>query len=101
MSQGGVQSSSLKENAQMDIVRNADGTLVVPLQQERRHQSDDAAQTPPSTLMAKSRRPHPNRRPASCIRARAGMTRPLPSGITSKTPIVNPSYRPQAVANKP
>ena len=31
----------------MDIVRNADGTLVVPLPQERRHQSDDAAQTPP------------------------------------------------------
>ena len=30
----------------MDIVRNADGTLVVPLQHERRHQSDDAAQTP-------------------------------------------------------
>ena len=30
----------------MDIVRNADGTLVVPLQQERRHESDDATQTP-------------------------------------------------------
>jgi hypothetical protein len=25
----------------MDIIRNADGTLVVPLQQERRHQPDD------------------------------------------------------------
>lgn len=29
----------------MDIIRNADGTLVVPLQHERQHQSDDAAQT--------------------------------------------------------
>ncbi len=27
----------------MDIVRNADGTLVVPVQAERRHESDDAA----------------------------------------------------------
>ncbi|MCU1426499.1 MAG: hypothetical protein JWL83_499 [Actinomycetia bacterium] len=27
----------------MDIVRNADGTLVVPVQQERRHETDDAA----------------------------------------------------------
>jgi hypothetical protein len=29
----------------MDIVRNADGTLVVPVQEERRHQADDRADT--------------------------------------------------------
>src|ERR1700722_18583124 len=46
MSQSVVQPRQLKENAKMDIVRNSDGTLVVPLQHERRHQSDDAAQTP-------------------------------------------------------
>ena len=28
----------------MDIVRNADGTLVVPVQPERRHDADDAAE---------------------------------------------------------
>ena len=28
----------------MDIVRNADGTLVVPVQQERRHETDDSAE---------------------------------------------------------
>ena len=31
----------------MDIVRNTDGTLVVPLQAERRHPTDDGASTPP------------------------------------------------------
>jgi hypothetical protein len=31
----------------MDIVRNADGTLVVPLQGERRHQADEGAEAPP------------------------------------------------------
>ena len=30
----------------MDIVRNADGTLVVPVQQERRPDPDDAASPP-------------------------------------------------------
>jgi hypothetical protein len=30
----------------MDIVRNADGTLVVPVQPERRHETDDDADTP-------------------------------------------------------
>jgi hypothetical protein len=30
----------------MDIVRNADGTLVVPIQQERHHQADDGADSP-------------------------------------------------------
>ena len=30
----------------MDIVRNADGTLVVPVQQERRPEPDDAASAP-------------------------------------------------------
>jgi hypothetical protein len=29
----------------MDIVRNADGTLVVPVQQERHHEADDTADT--------------------------------------------------------
>ena len=29
----------------MDIVRNADGTLVVPLQQERRHETNDGSDT--------------------------------------------------------
>ena len=29
----------------MDIVRNADGTLVVPVQQKRRHQTDDSVET--------------------------------------------------------
>ncbi len=29
----------------MDIVRNADGTLVVPARQERRHETDDSADT--------------------------------------------------------
>lgn len=28
----------------MDIVRNADGTLLVPVQQERRHETDDSAE---------------------------------------------------------
>jgi hypothetical protein len=31
----------------MDIVRNADGTLVVPVQQERQHHTDDDAGTSP------------------------------------------------------
>jgi hypothetical protein len=31
----------------MDIVRNADGTLVVPVPQERHHETDDGADTPP------------------------------------------------------
>jgi len=30
----------------MEIVRNPDGTLVVPVQQERRHEPDDSADTP-------------------------------------------------------
>ena len=30
----------------MDIVRNADGTLVVPVQQERRHETEDSTETP-------------------------------------------------------
>jgi len=30
----------------MDIVRNPDGTLVVPVQQERRHEADESADTP-------------------------------------------------------
>ena len=85
----------------MDIVRNADGTLVVPLQHERRHQSDDAAETPPETRMTKSGRPPLNRRPASCIQAKAATTRRLPNGTISRTPIVNLSYRPQAADNKP
>jgi hypothetical protein len=29
----------------MDIVRNADGTLVVPVREERRHETDDGAET--------------------------------------------------------
>jgi D-lyxose ketol-isomerase len=29
----------------MDIIRNADGTLVVPAQQERQHETDDAVET--------------------------------------------------------
>lgn len=29
----------------MDIVRNADGTLVVPVQQERQHETDDSTDT--------------------------------------------------------
>jgi hypothetical protein len=32
----------------MDIVRNADGTLVVPLRQERKHENDDDGGTPSS-----------------------------------------------------
>ncbi|MDQ1507897.1 MAG: hypothetical protein QOD57_5624 [Actinomycetota bacterium] len=32
----------------MDIVRNADGTLVVPVPQERRHEADDGADTRPA-----------------------------------------------------
>ena len=31
----------------MNIIRNADGTLIVPVQQERRHESDDAADVSP------------------------------------------------------
>ena len=31
----------------MEIVRNADGTLVVPVQQERRHETDDEADASP------------------------------------------------------
>ena len=33
----------------MDIVRNADGTLVVPVQQERQPEADDGADTPSVT----------------------------------------------------
>jgi hypothetical protein len=32
----------------MDIVRNADGTLVVPVRQERHHQAEEGADTPPA-----------------------------------------------------
>jgi hypothetical protein len=32
----------------MDIVRNADGTLVVPVRQERHHQAEDDADTSPA-----------------------------------------------------
>jgi hypothetical protein len=42
----------------MDIVRNADGTLVVPVQQERRPAADDAA-APPSEDAPATRVLHP------------------------------------------
>jgi len=32
----------------MEIIRNADGTLVVPVQPERRHDSDDSAESGPA-----------------------------------------------------
>ena len=32
----------------MDIVRNADGTLVVPVKPQRQHDGDESADTPPS-----------------------------------------------------
>jgi hypothetical protein len=38
---------NLKENCPMDIVRNADGTLVVPVQPERQSATEDGADTPP------------------------------------------------------
>ena len=40
----------------MDIVRNADGTLVVPVKEERRHDTDEAADT---TSGAVDRESHP------------------------------------------
>jgi hypothetical protein len=40
----------------MDIVRNADGTLVVPLRQERKHESDDDGDT--SSVGADGEAPH-------------------------------------------
>jgi hypothetical protein len=52
----------------MDIVRNADGTLVVPLQQERRHHADDGSdaspvdaegETSPTTAAPTTRLLHP------------------------------------------
>ena len=42
----------------MDIVRNADGTLVVPVQQERRPDPDDAA-SPPADGAPATRVLHP------------------------------------------
>jgi hypothetical protein len=36
----------------MDIVRNADGTLVVPVPPERRHETDDDGDTPPVSAEA-------------------------------------------------
>jgi hypothetical protein len=38
----------------MDIVRNADGTLVVPVRQERKHEADDDADTSPSGAEAEA-----------------------------------------------
>lgn len=45
----------------MDIVRNADGTLVVPVQAERLHESDDAAdaETTPARAAETARVLHP------------------------------------------
>ncbi len=45
----------------MDIVRNADGTLVVPVQAERLHESDDAAdaETTPARAAETTRVLHP------------------------------------------
>src|SRR5437588_8953292 len=43
----------------MDIVRNADGTLVVPVHQERRHETDDGADTPPVDAEPTTRVLHP------------------------------------------
>jgi hypothetical protein len=42
----------LKENRPMDIVRNADGTLVVPVQEERQHETEEgeAAETNPEPM---------------------------------------------------
>jgi hypothetical protein len=45
----------------MDIVRNADGTLVVPVQQTRHHETDDAAdgESTPSNAAPTTRVLHP------------------------------------------
>ena len=45
----------------MDIVRNADGTLVVPVQQARHHETDDAAdgESTPSNAAPTTRVLHP------------------------------------------
>ena len=43
----------------MDIVRNADGTLVVPVPQERRHETEDSAEGAPVDREPTSRVIHP------------------------------------------
>lgn len=79
----------------MDIVRNADGTLVVPVQQEGQHATDAADTSTTGGGDATS--------PTSQVltRGKVGTTRRSLSGISNRTPIANPSSRPQPDERRP
>ena len=75
----------------MEIVRNADGTLVVPVTPQRHHADDDEADTVADGESA----PKPGRtHDVVCsIPARVGTTKRWPSGTPRRIPIVRPSCR--------
>ena len=68
----------------MDIVRNADGTLVVPVAPERQHTADGEEGAAPTPRRTTGRPPA-----CSCIRAREATTRRWRSGTSSRTPIAS------------
>ena len=74
----------------MDIVRNDDGTLVVPVAAERRHDSEDDGDTAPASAET-TRVLHPGE---------GGYDEALAEWDLSRTPTASPSCRPRADARK-
>ena len=81
----------------MDIVRNSDGTLLVPVVPERKHAADDAGSdappgaevdTAPVEADPATRLLHPGE---------GGTTKRWPSGTCSRIPIASRSCRPPVV----
>ena len=82
----------------MEIVRNDDGTLVVPVQPGRAHDTEDAADSPDGD--GDGGRPTPRRAPGCSIPARAATTRRSPSGTCSRTPTASRWCRPPRAARR-
>ena len=74
----------------MEIVRNADGTLVVPVTPQRHHADSEEADTVADGEAA----PKPDAPTTrGSIPAKAGTTKRWPSGMPSRIPIARPSSR--------
>ena len=92
----------------MEIVRNADGTLVVPVQPERQHETDsgtDAASTSSDSSdgEATPRQTAPSQPSETRLLhpGEGGYDEASPSGIGNRTPIVNQSSPRRADGRKP
>ena len=84
----------------MDIVRNADGTLVVPVMPDGGTTPMNEAAPPPTRGDAERRRPTPSPPRGCSTRARAATTRRSPSGTSSRTPIGSRRSRPPAAGRR-